>query len=210
MNRRHYLPAAIACPLLLLQTANVPGAPILMVDQHSVAGTAFGGASVPDFLLGQSFTPSLSGIDAIDLRASILSQPAPMRIALLDGIVGLDGLQAPVLGVTQTVTVTGTSLQTYHFEFPATIPLVPDRPYVMRFEPIGASSNPQIELSVDRVPPIDAYVRGQALQGNLPLVHLAFRDFVFAEGLHTIPEPSTSTFLMGAGTFLALFWRCWM
>jgi hypothetical protein len=169
--------------------ASPAAAPIPFVDQQNLVGHYFGGVSAPDFLLGQSFTPSLNGIDSIDLNISILAFPAQMRVALLDGLVGLDGLQAPVIGMTQTVTITETSLREFRFDFPVTVALTPGNPYVMRFEPIGANSNPQIEINTGYPP--NPYPGGQALQLHLPPSSLLDRDFVFAEGLNQIPEPSS-------------------
>ena len=169
--------------------ASVAAAPILFIDQQNLVGSAFGGASAPDFLLGQSFTPSRNGIDSIELNISILAFPAQMRIALLDGVVGLDGLQGPVIGTTETLTITETSLHKFRFDFPTTVPLTPGNRYVMRFEPIGANSNPQIEINTGFPP--NPYPGGQTLQSHLPTSSFADRDFVFAEGLFQIPEPSS-------------------
>jgi hypothetical protein len=169
--------------------ANAAAAPILFIDQQNLVGSAFGGASAPDFLLGQSFTPSRNGIDSIELNISILAFPAQMRIALLNGVVGLDGLQGPVIGTTQTLTITETSLHKFRFDFPTTVPLTPGDTYVMRFEPIGANSNPQIEINTGFPP--NPYPGGQALQLHLPPNSLTDRDFVFTEGLNQIPEPSS-------------------
>src|SRR5262245_15504427 len=198
MPQPSYLPVYAATCVLVVMATDVLSAPFVTLDQKSQVGAALSGASSPDFLIGQSFIPSLNGIDAIELSASILAQPASMRIALLDGVVGVDGLGGAVLGLTRTVTITGTSVQKYHFDFPSTIPLTPGKSYVMRFEPLGPNSNPQIAISVNVFPPIDRYPRGQALQLNLPLDQLAQRDYVFVEGLHTVPEPSACVLWLAA------------
>lgn len=158
-----------------------------VVDQQNLVGTYSGGASSPDFVLGQSFTPALPGIDAIDLNISTLSFPSSMRIDLLDGLVGIDGLQGPVIGTTQTITITQTFKSTFRFLFANTVPVTPGNTYVMRFEPIGPNSNPQIQIHSDEG--ISPYPLGQALQRHLTPASIASRDFVFTEGVFGIPEP---------------------
>jgi hypothetical protein len=204
MRATKMMPGHVAMCLLLFIWQNGSSEPIRTIDQRNSSGLAFGGASSPDFLLGQSFIPSGRGIDAIELNVHILSNPAQMRIALLDGLIGADGLQGPVLGITETLTISQRFPQLFHFHFSETIPLTPDNTYVMRFEPIGPNSNPQIEISLDPFPPIDRYPRGQALQLHIPKELFAHRDFVFTEGLHAIPEPATLVLLIGV---LVVAWK---
>ncbi len=198
MRAARMMSGPVAICLLLFIWQDGSSEPIRTIDQRNSSGLAFGGASRPDFLLGQSFIPSAGGIDAIELNVHILVNPAQMRIGLLDGLVGADGLQGPVLSITETLTINERFPQSFHFHFPETIPLTPGNTYVMRFEPIGPNSNPQIEISLDPFPPIDRYPRGQALQFHIPKEMFAYRDFVFTEGLHAIPEPATLILLIGA------------
>ena len=65
--------------------ASAAAPPIPFIDQQNLVGRAFGGASAPDFLLGQSFTPSLDGIDSIELNISILAFPAQCALRCSTG-----------------------------------------------------------------------------------------------------------------------------
>jgi hypothetical protein len=183
----------------------VNGQQVLSIDQQNTVGNATGGASSPNFLLGQTFTPKFNRIDAIDLRVAILAFPAQMRVTLLDGVVGIDGLQGAVLGTTSSSTITSTTRQNFRFTFPAPITLIPGNVYAMRFDPFGIDSNPQIEISSAGTP--NPYSGGQALQLNIPLASLSDRDFVFAEGM-LIPEPSAILLLaIAAIVGVVVRWR---
>ncbi|MCO6441783.1 MAG: hypothetical protein J5I81_11985 [Nitrococcus mobilis] len=180
--------------MLLLGIATAPyAAPITRVDQQNggiVAGTN-GGAS-----FGQSFTPTLPAIDAIEFLMAGLGQTVVVNI--LDGLAGADGLGGSVIATSDPVTVfTLSGQQNIHFDFPARVALTPGQIYVAQlFTPGGIEG---VSWTAG-----DAYTGGQFLQEGLAPSNLAGQDLIFIEGLThpiTAPEPGWlfSLGLLGAG-----------
>lgn len=165
---------------------------ILTVDQQNTTGGSNFGVS-PSDAGGQSFTPSMSGIDAVEfsLASQTGTSPTTVNIQLLDGKVGANGLGGTLLATTSSVIVSSTKLATYHFDFSSTVPLTPGQEYVLV---IQTSS---VNLNVDATN-TDPYAGGQVLLSSLSSPTFASWDFVFTTGLHSLPEPST-TLLLGFG-----------
>jgi hypothetical protein len=161
---------------------------IFVIDQQNTISNNEGGLSSPAFVMGQSFIPTLSGIKAIEINARTLFGSSPMRIDLLNGVVGMDGLRGPILASTPTIEINETVRRAFRFEFADTVPLVPGNTYVMRFVPVGDGSNPQLEVWSGNA---SVYAGGQLFQLGLPPDFTQDRDFVFAEGIY-VAEPGTA------------------
>lgn len=172
--------------LILLATA-AHAAPITLIDQQNQGSAAGmnGGAS-----FGQSFTPTLPAIDAIEFLMAGLGQSVVVNI--LDGLVGVDGLGGRVIATSDPVAVTTPSgHETIHFDFPTRITLTPGRTYIAQlFTPGGIEGVSWTG---------DTYGGGQFLHEGIALD--AFpqgRDLIFTEGL-TRPIPTS-----GAGWLFSL------
>jgi hypothetical protein len=186
MSNTRIVRAAVVASALFIAEAPSQGAPLFTIDQQNLVGGAFNRLNIPENLIfGQSFTATRNGIDAVEMDLAALSTPNHMRIALLDGVVGADGMQGAVLERTAAVLITDTTLRRYHFDFPTTIPLIPGKTYVLSFE---LGQDIQVPISD---PPTNPYSGGQALTRLVPMSSIPNRDYVFFEGLHRIPEPGS-------------------
>ncbi len=194
MKQTHSAAMRCAAGLLLLGiTTALYAAPITRVDQQNqgiVAGTN-GGAS-----FGQSFTPTLPAIDAIEFLMAGLGQAVVVNI--LDGLLGADGLGGPVIATSHPVTVfTLNGQQTIHFDFPTRVALTPGQTYVAQlFTPGGIEG---VSWTAG-----DTYTGGQFLQEGLAPSNLAAQDLIFIEGMNqpiTTPESDWlfSLGLLGVG-----------
>ena len=162
--------------------------PITIVDQQNLA-PATGTNGGPGSIFGQSFTPTLPGINAVEFL--IGAQNVFVRVDLLSAVVGFDGLQGNVIASSLAVFVnTQGTHELIHFDFPSTIPLNVGQTYVFRFfstDNIGVSHSGNF------------YVGGQFFHGGFAINDFpATRDLVFVEGIHEIPEPATML-LLGTG-----------
>ena len=164
--------------------------PITIVDQQNLA-PATGTNGGPGALFGQSFTPSLPGINAVEFLMG--AQNVTVTIDLLSAVVGFDGLQGNVIATSLPVFVnTQGTHELIRFNFPSTIPLNVGQTYVFRFfsfDNIGVSHSDNF------------YIGGQFFHAGFAINDFpATRDLVFVEGIHEIPEPATMLLL---GTSLA-------
>lgn len=167
--------------LLLGSAIDSHAAPITLVDQQnlaSVAGTN-GGVS-----FGQSFTPSLPAIDAIEFLMAGFGDTVVVR--LLDRLAGSDGLGGALIASSNPVVVSTPGLQqNIHFDFPARVALSPSHTYVAElFTPGGIEG---VSWSAD------TYGGGQFLHEGVAADSFPQgRDLIFTEGLtHPISEPGT-------------------
>lgn len=165
--------------VLLLGIAAAPhAAPITLLDQQnqgSVAGTN-GGTS-----FGQSFTPTLPAIDAIEFLMAGLGQSVVVN--LLNGLAGTDGLGGRVIATSEPVTVFTPGIhQIVHFDFPTRVALMPGHSYVAQlFTPGGIEG---VSWTGG-----DAYGGGQFLAAGIAPNSFQGRDLIFTEGL-TQPMPA--------------------
>lgn len=170
--------------LVLLFTL-APGAqagPITIIDQQN-PGPAAGTSGGINF--GQSFTPTLPGIDAIEILMA--GDNDTVAVQILDGVAGFDGLGGPVIATSNPVVVNiPPGHQIIHFDFPGTVNLIPGQTYVARLFTPGGIDGVSLTLN-------NEYSRGQFLSegfaiGFFPTTY----DMIFTEGLHTpVPEPAT-------------------
>jgi hypothetical protein len=142
---------------------------------------------------GQSFTPSLSGIDFIRLE---LNDSSPTGALGSTWFLNLhsDSIHGPILATTAPVDLPGAFTGTANFFFPNTIPLTPGATYWFDVNsPDGGAWH--------LVAGILNYPGGYAWAQDTP--H-DFSDYWFREGL-VVPEPSSAALLLlGGAAFISL------
>jgi hypothetical protein len=177
MNEMRMMIIVATCMLGLARPAIAD--PITVIDQMNSPpiGSFFSGQSI----IGQSFVPSLAGIDAIEFELGALSfLENSVFVNLRDGVSGANGLGGPILGTTAAIVIPGDSpIGTRHFDFPSRIALVPGNVYAAE---IVGTAGVGFSGSFTRN---DLYPPGQSL-----VILDPDEDLVFAEGLH-VPEPAT-------------------
>ena len=140
---------------------------------------------------GQEFTPSLQGLDFVDvdLSRSTNTHTGTFAIAIHAGTIA-----APVLGLSDQVarSVGGDT----HFTFPSTVPVIPGDIYVLEIIQMAGDSGWRI------IYPTLAMINGQTIDMNYPGGRLIYggvprenQDMIFREGL-TVPEPGVTAFCL--------------
>ncbi len=194
------LSVVIAVALLLLSSERTMAAPIALVDQTNVGGfnNSNGGVLL---VAGQSFVPSLAGLDAVEL--SLGSDGTSIVVDILDGVAGVDGLSGILLASSQPTFVETGQLgpRLYHFDFDSTVSLNPGDTYVARVRNLGATSYGIFGTNNN------LYPQGQKLHGDFSPAAFATQDLIFTTGLHAaVPEPSAVS-LLAIGLLGVLFAR---
>jgi hypothetical protein len=147
---------------------------------------------------GQEFTPSLQGLDFVDVRLYGSAVGNTFQIAIHEGIIA-----APVLGLSDPAVSSGTFPNNEaHFTFSSTVPLVAGNLYVLEIIQGGGNSGWGIEI------PSSAVVNGQPVNMNYPGGRLIYngvpqdsKDLIFREGI-VVPEPGvTALGLLGVLAF---------
>ena len=199
---------------VLLALAVVPfaRATLIVVDQQNNASGGTLGTGVSNGgSLGQSFTPALPSLNAVDLPLQTLNVSETLQLTLLQGA----GLGGTVLGTAAPLVLTQnfSRATTQEFTFAAPIVLTPGNVYTFKltetaFVPFSGSDfgfYPVVTQS-------DTYAGGQFFLPD----GSAFTggDAVFAEGLTAagvgapavgLPEPSAwATLILGAGLLTLL------
>jgi hypothetical protein len=107
---------------------------------------------------GQEFTPSLQGLDFVDISLYGSTGGDTFQIAIHEGTI-----TAPVLGLSDPTTSAGSFPNNEaHFTFSSTLPLVAGSPYVLEIIQAGGYSGWGIEI------PNYAVVNGQTVNMNYP------------------------------------------
>ena len=148
---------------------------------------------------GQEFTPSLSGLDFVNvnLLPQSVTNTGIFQIALHQ-----DSITTPVLALSDQVLRSGGTGNNTHFMFSDTVPLTPGDTYVLEILQISGNSGWAVEVPGSAVvdgQTIDMnYSGGRLIYGGAPQ---ATEDMVFQEGI-LIPEPGASSLcLMGFFAF---------
>ncbi|HNO77825.1 MAG TPA: PEP-CTERM sorting domain-containing protein [Phycisphaerae bacterium] len=192
-----------ACAIFVLTAGSFAQAgPTDILDQSQEIITQLTG--IPAFSpLGQSFIPSLNGVDFVELKLTD-NTTAPN-----DGTTAVrireDSIGGSILGTSETVFledcfnfpegpgcgIAGGFGEIVRYEFQNTIPLIPGETYVLEVMALTSS------FGVGNVTS-DQYPLGTMIRDGIPDTG---RDLWFREGL--IPEPA-SILLLGAGTCVCL------
>jgi hypothetical protein len=153
---------------------------------------------------GQEFTPSLQGLDFVDVRLRGSAVGDTFQIAIHEGTI-----TAPVLGLSDPAVSSGSfPMNEAHFTFSSTVPLVVGNLYVLEIIQGGGYSGWGIEI------PVSAVVNGQPVDMNYPGGRLIYngvqqdsRDLIFREGM-IVPEPGVITLgLLGVLAFGSMWKR---
>lgn len=146
----------------------------------------FGGTATTGF--GQSFTPTLSTLNAATFSLATEGASSTVQLRLFSGA----GYGGTLLATSAAVTFTNTALQTTEFGFPTPVALTPGTTYTFQLAvPTGSTYS---SVYSDANPYAGGLVYN-ASGGGFPTL-----DFVFAEGTNSAlaPEPSTWA-LVGLG-----------
>ncbi len=172
---QHRLTGGILAILVLFywSVVNLHAAPTKLIDQYNSApreGTN-GGAT-----FGQSFIPTLPGIDYVEVLMG--GHYDVVTVDILDGLVGFDGLDGPVIGTSNPLlidTYPSGGHEIIHFDFPSTVGLTPGNTYVFRL---------QTPLKIGGISwSGNSYSRGQYLIENYATSDFQFQDTIFEEGM---------------------------
>ncbi|TWT51928.1 PEP-CTERM motif protein [Thalassoglobus neptunius] len=170
--------------LLMTLSSTASAAMITQVDQQATAtdGGSRAGSDTLNIGTGQSFTPTLTTVDAATFRlAHRQGTSSTVRLDLFDGA----GFGGALLSSSDDVTFSNFDFEDIHFDIYS--PLTPGNVYTFRLTLVAGD-----EYSYQTG--LDPYSGGQLYfsSGNAA----AGRDLVFAEGV--VPEPS-SMILLGSG-----------
>jgi hypothetical protein len=147
---------------------------------------------------GQEFTPSLQGLDFVDVNLFGSAPSNTFQIAIHEGTI-----TSPVLGLSDPVVSVGSFPNNQaHFVFSSTVPLITGNLYVLEIIQAGGYSGWGIEI------PGSAVVNGQTIDMNYPGGRLIYNgvpqdnlDMIFREGV-VAPEPGvTALCLLGLLAF---------
>ncbi len=191
----HQLRLRLITVIATLVAISAQAAPFGTIDQRS-PGPGNGVFDNYNFLgdgLTQGFTPTLSGIDAVELSIRASGTSNSLRIDLFSG----DGDGGTLLGSSATLNITNQTFATLHFDFPSRVPLSPGALYSFRITHLGGDFSAYVEERN-----FNPYPGG--IPRNPDGSALPFYDLIFTEGL-TIPEPASAS-IMGLG-LLAIGYR---
>lgn len=164
--------------------------PLTIDQQNPGPGDGTNGVSEA-FTVGQSFTPTLSAIDAVEFSLWSGSSTTTAMVQLRNGVDGEDGLDGTVIGTSGSVTFSSSSPEMfYRFEFPDTITLTPSQTYVAELVVTAGG----LGLAIDTT---NAYGGGQYFATNCPPSWFTYYDMVFREGVYAAPVPVPGAVLLG-------------
>ncbi len=153
-----------------------------LVDQQNPGPEESSNGGVGPFAFGQSFTPTLDRLNAVEL---MLGGAAAMAIVTVrDGLAGTDGLQGAVLANSRPTWVNESGSLIFRFDFATELSLTPGHVYVLELSWTTG------EIGV-RHTQSNAYEHGQFLHRGISPDAFTDVDLVFAEGVRAVPEPAT-------------------
>jgi hypothetical protein len=193
IQRRMILPLIKVFLLCAFFAGARANATIYLVDQSNLLGGSVSrGTLTPGQSAGQSFTPSLAGIDLFDVQASSTG----VSTTEIELFAGQTETGTPI-ATSETVIINNSTLQMIEFQFPETVSLVPGSIYTARLDLIAGDS---YQVAFSAANPYPGGLAFNEFGATAPPV-----DWVFSEGLAAVPEPS-SIALSGL-TLVLLFLR---
>jgi hypothetical protein len=160
--------------------AALGGPTALIIDQQNPGPRNGTNGTWPGIVVGQSFLPTLSAIDAIEFDLWDGPGSSAAMVQLRAGLVGSDGLGGPVIASSGEVTLAANAPEAfYRFEFPSTVALTPGDTYVA----VLVATQGNIGLGIVTTNP---YPGGQYLLGGWSFANITY-DMVFREGVYTLP-----------------------
>ena len=148
--------ASLAALALLVSGVGRAKADFIVDQQQTVQN--YGTGSAP-YSIGQSFTPTATLMDTVEF--TLFSQGSTsLQLAILDGVVGTDGLGGTVLGTSVPVTLTNSTLAPIDFQLTSPLSVVPGNTYVAELIFQGGAS-------IDWAQAGNLYPGGQMLQAPL-------------------------------------------
>jgi hypothetical protein len=175
----------------------------LQVDQGWVPpwGGGSGGLHIGFFgPLGQEFTPSLNGLNAVDLFIEDwnyrLNAGAEFQVRIRN-----DEITGPIVGTSESVSLPDGFSGTVKFEFPSLVPVLPGSRYVMELHPLQPLSGENNWGTASKFDLEGGYPGGAVIKSGSRADQ---EDMVFMEGIIVdrdlwlketlfIPEPSSTT-----------------
>ncbi len=167
--------------LISLNVETISAAPILTIDQQNTELDPTMVIGVGTLTFGQSFTPTLSRIDAVEV--ALKSGPSTWKIEILEG----SGLNGDILAFSSPVTFTRPIpvSDPVHFDLVTHISVTPGNQYTVRLSNVSGGA---AAVGIPNSSGIDSYLGGSAF---FPF-STGVTDILFSVGLHTaVPEPST-------------------
>lgn len=139
---------------------------------------------------GQSFTPSLPAIDAVEFLLG--GSDATVIVQLRDSLAGFDGLGGNIIAQSLPVLVDQLGSHVFLFNFTDRVFLTPGEVYVAELQIMSGSYGVRHTQN-------NRYPAGKFLHGGWPHTNFPNTDLVFSEGL-TSPIPIPGAFwLLGSG-----------
>lgn len=153
---------------------------VFVVDQQQIQGGNDGG-NFADQHVGQTFTPTIGGIDSIWFNLGSQGAAVSAFVNLRDSSAG-DSFLGKLMGQSKPVTFSHLDLQAIQFDFGSVIGLELGAIYVAE---IVFDAAWRVDASAG-----DSYSGGLVIDGDNPIPDF---DLVFREGLHvsSVPEPAT-------------------
>lgn len=177
-NRLIGLAAAIGLVGTFATQANAQ----LVVDQQQTVNQSGGGAIAPSWTsFGQSFRPALSSIDWAEFvlqNESSPFTPISLSLSILNGVVGDNGLEGPVIATSPAVSLTSTTHAPLQFQFASTVALTPGNTYVLRVNILTPNEGLGWRQAFG-----NPYPNGQMLQSPYESEFLDSEDAMFREGV---------------------------
>jgi hypothetical protein len=188
----------VACALIL--STNVESS---VIDQQNPGP---GDGSQGGVVFGQSFVPAFTELN--EFTVEIGNFNAVVAVQILNGLEGSDGLEGPVLGESNPVTMNGFGRFPTEFIFSDPIDLIPGQEYVAKIFALSGPSAPTIDgISITLE---NQYADGQLLEGGVSssTPYLTQYDAIFNEGIDT-PEVSASRQCL-LGLIIVMCSVCWL
>jgi hypothetical protein len=180
--------STLAALTLFTATGIASASPLYITDQANTSAMVGTSGSSAIYSFGQSFIPTLSQLNAVELTLGGFESTAVVRIR--DGLAGSDGLSGPLLAESLPVFVDILGNTVFHFHFASLLDLTAGKTYV-------AELLIETGLLGVRLTSGDAYAKGQFLSQGFVTSHTDDYDLLFSEGVD-IPEPA-SLALAGIG-----------